>query len=129
MAVNWIAAGCQAKHNRLLEVRCGLCAAALNLVGRPQTVSGQLLPAGRLHRMAHGSGGHRRCAGAQRGAPLTHGGNGRTSEHGTGAEQDARARQNGAPIFHRADVAPTLRGRTAPPEMNVISFRTVLTHL
>lgn len=59
MAVNWIAADGQITHTRLLEVRCGLCVAVLILEGRPQTVSGQFLPAGRLHRMAHGSGGHR----------------------------------------------------------------------
>lgn len=62
-------------------------------------------------------GGHRLCAGAQRGAPLPQGGNGHTSEHGTGAEQDARARQKGAPSLHRADVAPTFRGLSAPSEM------------
>lgn len=41
MAVNWLAAVGKAMHTRLLEVRCGLCAVVLILVGRPQTVSGR----------------------------------------------------------------------------------------
>ena len=116
MAVNRIGAGGQTTHKRLLEVRCGLCVTVLILGGARTRSAGNTLPAGRVHRMAHGWGGTEKARSTARSTVGVYA-NGRTSEHVHGAEQDARTRQNGAPSLHRADVAPTLRGRSAPSEM------------
>ena len=116
MAANRIAAGGQTTHKRLSEVRCGLCCCCDFLRGARKRSAGKALPAGRLHRMAHGWGGTEKARSTARSTVGVYA-NGRTSEHVHGAEQDARARRNGAPSFHRADVAPTFRGRTVPFEM------------